>query len=103
MGDFHLSPACAMNPPPVTPNRLEMEARAGTRSRQQRRSSPQGAQEEDAARGRLPRDEAPPQLRKAVRTPGPRKGRGGAARPQARAQASRTRGFLAPARVAAEG
>src|SRR5262249_27398829 len=31
--------------------------RAGSRPRQQCRSSPQGAQEEDAARGHLPRDE----------------------------------------------
>jgi len=36
-------------------------------SRQQCRSGPQGAQEEDAARGHFPRDETPRALRKTLR------------------------------------
>src|ERR1051325_3783206 len=59
---------------------------AGSRSRQQCRSSPQGAEEEDAARGDFPRDEAPRPLRKALREKGPRKGRSRAPRTQARPQ-----------------
>src|SRR5262245_26669625 len=50
------------------------EARAGSRSRQQRRSGPQGAEEEDAARGDLPRDEAARPLRKTLRKARPREG-----------------------------
>src|SRR6516225_1123870 len=39
---------------------------AGSRPRQQCRPSPQGAEEEDAARRRLPQDEAPQALRKTL-------------------------------------
>src|SRR6185437_9715930 len=49
--------------------------RASSRSRQQRRPGPQGAQEKDAARGHFPRDEAPRSLRKAIRKKSARKGR----------------------------
>src|ERR1700722_15582756 len=48
--------------------------RAGTRSRQQCRSSPQGPQEEDAAGGNLSRNEASRTLREAFREEGARKG-----------------------------
>src|SRR4051794_27254690 len=64
---------------------------AGSRSRQQCRSSPQGAEEEDAARGDFPRDEAARPLRKALRKEGPRKGRSRAPRAQARAQEAAAR------------
>src|SRR6185437_3642987 len=46
-------------------------------------SSPQGAEEEDAAGGYFPRDEAPRALRKALREEGPRKGGSRAPRAQA--------------------
>src|SRR4030081_100596 len=68
---------------------------AGSRSRQQCRSSPQGAEEEDAARGDFPRDEAPRSLRKALREEGPRKGRSRAPRPQAGAQEAAARRLAA--------
>src|ERR1700727_3141893 len=48
--------------------------RAGTRSRQQCRSSPQGPQEEDATRRNLPRNEASRTLREALREEGAREG-----------------------------
>src|SRR5579863_3369959 len=66
--------------------------RAGSRSRQQCRSSPQGAEEEDAARGHFPRDETPRSLRKAIGKKSKREGRGDPPRPQARAQAPAARG-----------
>ena len=66
--------------------------RASTRSRQQRGSGPQGAQEEDAARGHFPRDEASRPLREAVREAGAREGGGGSARAQARSQEAAARG-----------
>src|SRR5262249_56861132 len=66
--------------------------RAGSRSRQQRRPGPQGAEEEDAARGYFPRDEAPRSLRKALRKEGPRKGGSDPPGAQARAQAHAARG-----------
>src|SRR4030095_14203374 len=50
--------------------------------------------EEDAARGDLPRDEAPPQLREALRAPRPRARRGHPPDPQADAQAHGARGLL---------
>src|SRR3979409_2459417 len=65
--------------------------RAGSRPRKQRRPSPQGAEEEDAARGYFPRDEAPRPLRKALREEGPRKGRSGAPRAQAGPQEAAAR------------
>ena len=61
-------PAPASSPPPAfNPIDWRGMTRAGSRPRQQRRPSPQGAQEEDAARGHLPRDEAPRPLREAIR------------------------------------
>src|SRR5262249_1975963 len=66
--------------------------RAGSRSRQQRRPGPQGAEEEDAARGYFPRDEAPRSLRKALRKESPRKGGSDPPGAQARAQADAARG-----------
>src|SRR2546430_2431109 len=65
--------------------------RAGSRPRQQCRPGPEGAEEEDAARGHFPRDEASRALRKAVGKEGAGKGRGDPPGPQARAQASATR------------
>src|SRR5271166_4875722 len=70
-------------------------SRAGTRSRQQCRSGPQGAQEEDAARGNFSRDEASRSLREAVRKEGARKGGGGAARAEAGAQEVAARRLVA--------
>src|SRR5271166_6159435 len=69
--------------------------RASTRSRQQCRSGPQGAQEKDAARGNFSRDEASRSLREAVRKEGARKGGGGAARAQAGAQEVAARRLVA--------
>src|SRR5690606_36506763 len=57
------------------------------RSRQQRRPSPQGAEEEDAARGLVPRNEAPRALREAVGKARPPEGRGRPPGPQAGPQA----------------
>ena len=51
-----------------------------------------GVEKEDAARGHLPGDEAAAVLRKTVRAVDAREGRGGAPRPQARAQAGAARG-----------
>ncbi len=67
--------------------------RAGTRPRQQRRPGPQGAQEEDAARGHFPRNEASRPLRKAVREEGPSEGGSGSPR----AASSRARSCSAKA------
>src|ERR1035437_5149463 len=66
--------------------------RAGTRPRQQCRPSPQGAEEEDATRGHLPRDEAPRPLRETLREESPREGGSHPPRPQARAQEIAARG-----------
>src|SRR5262245_14883401 len=66
--------------------------RAGSRPGQQRRPGPQGAQEEDAARGDFPRDEASRPLREAIRKEGPGEGGGDPPRPQARPQAHAARG-----------
>src|ERR1700744_1740614 len=60
--------------------------RASSRSRQQRRPGPQGAQEEDAARGHFPRDETPRPLRKTLRKESAREGGSDPPRPQAGAQ-----------------
>src|SRR3954466_6311562 len=68
---------------------------AGSRSRQQCRSSPQGAEKEDAARGDFPRDEAPRPLRKTVGKEGPGAGRSDSPRPQARPQEDAARGSAA--------
>src|SRR6516165_5112825 len=65
---------------------------AGSSSRQQRRSSPQGAEEEDAARGHIPGDEAPELLRETLREARSRAGRGRATRAQACPQARAARG-----------
>src|SRR6476619_4688862 len=59
---------------------------AGSRPRQQRRPGPQGAQEEDAARGHFPRDETPRPLRKTIRKESAGKGGSDPPGPQARAQ-----------------
>src|SRR5438067_5520086 len=64
---------------------------ANHRSRQQCRPGAARAQEEAAARGRLPRDEAAPPLREAVGEARPRARRSDPPRPQARAQARRAR------------
>src|SRR5262249_4535864 len=66
--------------------------RAGSRPRQQCRPGPQGAEEKDAARGYLPRDEAPRPLREAIGKEGAREGGGDPPRAQARAQAHPARG-----------
>src|SRR5665647_2188004 len=66
--------------------------RAGTRPRQQCRPGSQGAEEEDAARGHLPRDEAPRPLRETLREESPREGGSHQPRPQARAQEIAARG-----------
>ena len=69
-----------------------LEARAGHRQGQQCRPGAEGAEEEDAARGHLPRDEASRSLRKAIREEGAREGRRRPPRPQARPQARPARG-----------
>src|SRR5690348_14347069 len=79
----------------------ESGCRASPRPRQQRRSGAARAQEEAAARGRVPRDEAPPQLREAVRATRPREGRGRPPLPQAPSQAHGARGLLVP-RISSE-
>src|ERR1035437_2240787 len=66
--------------------------RAGTRPRQQCLPSSQGTEEEDAARGHLPRDEAPRPLRETLREESPREGGSHPPRPQARAQEIAARG-----------
>src|SRR5262249_35070863 len=60
--------------------------RASSRSRQQRRPSPEGAEEEDAARGHFPRDEASRPLRKTIGKEGAGEGGSDPPGPQARAQ-----------------
>src|SRR5260370_32119281 len=72
-------------------NRNPEERRAGSRSRQQCRPGPQGAQEEDAARGDFPRDEAPRPLRKTIREEGARTGGSDPPGAQAGAQARAAR------------
>src|SRR5690606_16366615 len=67
---------------------------ASHRPRQQCRPGPARAEEEDAARGHLPRDEAAPQLREALRTARPRKSRSRPPLPQAHAQAHGPRRLL---------
>src|SRR5205085_9647045 len=62
------------------------------RPRQQRRPSPQGAEEEDAARRLVPRNEAARPLRKALRKARPPEGGGRAPGPQAGPQARPARG-----------
>src|SRR5262249_19424539 len=74
----------------------ESRSRASARSRQQRRPGAARAEEEKATRRGVPRDEAPPQLRKAVRTARSGKGRSRAALPQAPAQANGARRLLKP-------
>src|ERR1035437_5557545 len=69
--------------------------RAGTRPRQQCRPSPQGAEEEDAARGHLPRDETPRPLREPLREESSREGGSHPPRPQARPQEDAARGSAA--------
>src|SRR5690606_11583825 len=61
--------------------------RAGTRPRQQYRPGASRAEEEDAARRHFPRDEDARTLREAFREARTRKGRSGAPRTQAGAQA----------------
>src|SRR5438309_12072800 len=61
------------------------------RPRQQRRPGPQGAEEEDAARGLVPRDEAARALRKAVREARPSEGGSRAPGAQAGPQAGAAR------------
>jgi len=68
------------------PLRSKRKPSAGSRPRQQCRSGPQGVEEEDAARRRLPRDEAPKALRKALREENPGEGGSHPTRPQARTQ-----------------
>src|SRR6478752_3781100 len=69
--------------------------RASTRSRQQRRSGPEGAEEEDAARGHFPRNEASRPLRKTIGKEGAGKGGSDPPGPQARAQEDAARGTAA--------
>src|SRR5260370_10772800 len=76
-------------------NRNPEERRAGSRSRQQCRPGPQGAEEEDAARGDFPRDEAPRPLRKTLREEGAREGGSDPPGAQAGAQARAARRALA--------
>src|SRR5262249_24143873 len=59
------------------------------------RSGPQGAEEEDAARGHFPRDEAPRPLRKTLREKGAREGGSDPPGAQARAQAHAARRLVA--------
>src|SRR4029079_4194974 len=69
--------------------------RASSRSRQQRRPGPEGAQKEDAARGHFPRDETPRPLRKTIGKEGAEKGGGAPPGPQARAQEDAARRSVA--------
>src|SRR5260370_42586242 len=80
---------------PLTVRSKRNTPRAGSRPRQQCRPSPQGAEEEDAARGRIPRDETPRPLRKTLREEGPGEDGSHPPRPQARPQKAATRGFAA--------
>src|SRR5262249_2863830 len=77
--------------------------RAGSRPRQQCRPSPQGAEEEDAARGHLPRDEASRTLRKTLRKEGPREGGSDPPGAQACPQAHAARGAVADEAAAGPG
>src|SRR5579862_7834663 len=77
---------------PAPPNfGLEGVHFADHRSRQQHRSGAEGAQEEDATRGHLPRDETQGTLRKTERKACPRAGRGNPPLSQAATQAPATR------------
>src|SRR5262249_23311367 len=60
--------------------------------RQQCRPSPQGVEEEDAARRPFPRDEAPQALRETLREESPGEGGSRPSRPQARPQKITARG-----------
>src|SRR5262249_30450388 len=71
--------------------------------RQQCRSGPQGAEEEDAARGHFPRDEAPRPLRKTLREEGAREGGSDPPGAQARAQAHAARRSVADETEACSG
>src|SRR5258705_6965072 len=65
--------------------------RSGAGSRYQCRSSPEGAEEEGAARGYFPRDEVRRSLGKALREESPRKGGSHTPRAQARPQEAAAR------------
>src|SRR5882724_8126509 len=80
--------------PHVSRSLTERSARASPRSRQQRRSGSASPKEENAARRGVSRNEAQAQLREALGTARPGKGRGGAPLPQALAQAHGARGIL---------
>src|SRR5882724_10808017 len=73
---------------------LENRPRASPRSRQQRRSGSASLEEENAARGGVPRDEIAAELREAFGTASARTGRGGPPLSQAVAQADGARGLL---------
>src|SRR5262249_13737860 len=81
--------------PPQRDVREKGTTRAGSRPRQQCRPGPQGAEEEDAARGHFPRDEAPRPLRKTLGKEGAREGGSDPPGAQARAQAHAARGAAA--------
>ncbi len=70
---------------------------AGTRSRQQRRPGAESAQEEDAARGAVSRNEVARPLREAIREARPREGGSHPPRSQAGAEAAAARGSPAHA------
>src|SRR5215469_2624661 len=72
----------------------EKRPRASPRSRQQRRSGFESPEEENAARGGVPRNEASAQLRETLGVTGAGKSRGGSALSQAVAQTHGARGLL---------
>src|SRR4029077_2927325 len=72
----------------------ESRPRASPRSRQQRRSGFASLEEENAARGRVPRDEAAAELRETFGTASPRTGRSRPPLSQTVAQADGARGLL---------
>src|SRR5262249_53526848 len=86
----------------LIPSKKERPSRASARSRQQCGPGAPCAEEENATRGRVPRDEAPPQLREAVRAPRSGEGRSRAALPQAAAQANGARRLLKPSPASTE-
>src|SRR6266436_5786277 len=90
--------AAPMRPFEVQPS-AERRSRASPRSRKQCRPGSPSPQKENAARRGVPRNEAPPELRKALRAARPREGRGGAPLSQAPAQAHRARGVLGPVKM----
>src|SRR5205823_2897541 len=67
--------------------------------RKQCRPGSASPQKENAARRRVPGNEAQAQLRKALRAARPREGRGGAPLPQAPAQTHGARGVLGPVKM----